>query len=163
MNSFLPTEQRLDVTCARFPAFPREPAVVVRLIKHIYNQVNDDMNALLRPFGLNHPEYNILMMMYGTPGNALTPSQLAGAAGEKSANITRLTNGLCDRGLIARRANEGDRRKVMLDLTLAGEALIEGFLPDICGLLATETRGLGKAEQAELERLLKKMLVGFDG
>jgi MarR family transcriptional regulator, negative regulator of the multidrug operon emrRAB len=163
MNSFLSTEQRLDVTCSRFPAFPRESAVVVRLIKHIYNQVNDDLNAVLRPHALNHPEYNILMMMYGTPGNAVTPSQLAGAAGEKSANITRLTNGLCDRGFIVRTANEEDRRKVTLALTPAGEALIEAFLPEVCGLLASEMKALGKAEQAELERLLKKMLVGLSG
>jgi len=35
VNSFLPTEQRLAITCRRHPAFPREPAVLVRLVKHI--------------------------------------------------------------------------------------------------------------------------------
>ena len=53
MSSFAPTEQRLAVTCRQYPAFPREPAVVVRLVKHIHKRVHDDANALLKPFGIN--------------------------------------------------------------------------------------------------------------
>jgi MarR family transcriptional repressor of emrRAB len=124
--------------------------------------MHDDANAALKPFGLNHPQYNLLMMLYGTEGHALHPSQLAGAAGEKAANITRLTNELCEKGLIERAANEGDRRKLVLTLTPAGLALIERLLPSICGLLDEQTDGLDGREQAELERLLKKFLDGFD-
>ena len=69
----------------------------------------------MKPYGLNHPEYNILMMMYGSPDNSLNPSQLADAAGEKSANVTRLTTQLCEKGYIARASSEDDRRKVTLD------------------------------------------------
>lgn len=157
-NSFLPTEQRLAVTCRRHPAFPREPAVLVRLVKHIYKRVHDDANALLKAWGINHPEYNLLMMLYGTEGYTLNPSQLAEAAGEKSANITRLTNELCDKGLIARTADEADRRKVTLTLTQAGVAMVENFLPDICALLDRQTAGLQPREVVQLEKLLKKFL-----
>ncbi|WP_250624573.1 MarR family winged helix-turn-helix transcriptional regulator [Pinirhizobacter soli] len=160
-SSFAPTERRLAVTCERHPAFPREPAVLVRLIKHIYKVVHDDANAVLKPFGLNHPEYNLLMMMYGTPSGEMTPSDLADAAGEKSANITRLTNQLCEKGLIHRKGSNDDRRKVVLTLTPGGEALIESFLPEICGLLGRQTGKLGADDQRQLERLLKKMLDGL--
>ncbi|HMH68621.1 MAG TPA: MarR family transcriptional regulator [Pinirhizobacter sp.] len=160
-SSFAPTERRLAVTCERHPAFPREPAVLVRLIKHIYKVVHDDANAVLKPFGLNHPEYNLLMMMYGTPSGEMTPSDLADAAGEKSANITRLTNQLCEKGLIHRKGSSDDRRKVVLTLTPGGEALIESFLPEICGLLGRQTDKLGADDQHKLERLLKKMLDGL--
>jgi MarR family transcriptional repressor of emrRAB len=158
MSSFLPTEQRLAITCGRHPAFPREPAVLVRLVKHIYRRVHDDANASLKPWGINHPEYNLLMMLYGTEGYTLNPSQLAEAAGEKAANITRLTNGLCDRGLIERTASQEDRRKVALTLTKAGIAMIESFLPDICSLLERQSDGLQPREMAQLEKLLKKFL-----
>jgi len=161
-SSFAPTERRLAVTCERHPAFPREPAVLVRLIKHIYKVVHDDANAVLKPFGLNHPEYNLLMMMYGTPSGEMTPSDLADAAGEKSANITRLTNQLCEKGLIHRKGSNDDRRKVVLTLTPGGEALIESFLPEICGLLGRQTDKLGADDQRQLERLLKKMLDGLN-
>ena len=162
MSSFTPTEQRLAVTCRRYPAFPREPAVLVRLVKHIYKRVHDDANAMLKPWGINHPEYNLLMMLYGTEGYTLNPSQLADAAGEKSANITRLTNELCDKGLIERTASDEDRRKVTLTLTSKGLSMIEGFLPDVCDLLEREAGGLNPRESAQLERLLKKFLEHLD-
>ena len=158
VSSFLPAEQRLAITCKRHPAFPREPAVLVRLIKHLYKRMHDDANALLRPWGINHPEYNLLMMLYGTEGYTLNPSQLAEAAGEKSANITRLTNELCDKRLVERTASDEDRRKVTLTLTAAGVAMIESFLPAICSLLDRQGQGLQPRESAQLERLLKKFL-----
>jgi MarR family transcriptional regulator, negative regulator of the multidrug operon emrRAB len=158
MSSFTPTEQRLAITCRRHPAFPRQSAALVRLIKHIYKRVHDDANALLKPWGISHPEYNILMMMYGTEGYTLNPSQLADAAGEKSANITRLTDQLCDKGLMERTGSDEDRRKVTLTLTEAGIALIEDFLPAIITLLDRQTDGMSSTEQAQLERLLKKFL-----
>ncbi|OOG48752.1 MarR family transcriptional regulator [Rhodanobacter sp. C01] len=162
MSSFLPTEQRLTITRQRHPAFPREPAVLVRLIKHIHKRVHDDANALLKPWGINHPEYNLLMMLYGTDGYTLNPSQLAEAAGEKSANITRLTNELCDKGLLERAASDEDRRKIALTLSKAGIAMIESFLPDICILLERQTAGLQPREMAQLEKLLKKFLDQFE-
>jgi MarR family transcriptional regulator, negative regulator of the multidrug operon emrRAB len=161
MSDFAPTEARLDVTRAKYPAFPREPAVLVRLVKHLYKEVHDEANAVMKPFGLNHPEYNILMMLYGSPDNAMNPSQLAEAAGEKSANITRLTTQLCDKGYIARAGSDEDRRKVTLTLTAEGLTLIENFLPDIAALLHRQTRNLNPSEQALLKGLLKKMLAGF--
>jgi len=162
MSSFLPTEQRLAVTCRRHRAFPREPAVLVRLVKHIYKRVHDDANALLKPWGINHPEYNLLMMLYGTEGYTLNPSQLAEAAGEKSANITRLTNELCDKRLVERTASDEDRRKVTLTLTEAGVAMIESFLPDICELLERQRGALQPREMAQLEKLLKKFLAQLE-
>lgn len=162
VNSFLPTEQRLAVTRRRHPAFPRGPAVLVRLIKHLNRRVHDDANAALKAFGINHAQYNLLMMLYGTEDHALHPSELAEAAGEKAANITRLTNELCEKGLIERAASEDDRRKLVLTLAPAGLALIEALLPSISDLLKEQTRSMSTREQAELERLLKKFLDGFD-
>lgn len=150
------------MTCERYPAFPREPAVLVRLIKHLYKRIHANANGALKPFGISHPEYDVLMMMYGTPDQSLSPSEAAEAAGEKSANVTRLTDQLCEKGLIRRSSNEEDRRKVTLTLEPAGVALIERMLPDICVLLDTELSGLGDAEQLRLETLLKKMLDGME-
>jgi len=161
MTDFASTEQRLAVTCQRYPDFPRRPATIVRLIKHIYKLVQDEANTLLKPHGINHPEYNLLMMLYGTASGTMSPSELADAAGEKSANITRLTNELCEKGLITRMASADDRRKLELSLTVQGLALIESFLPGICTLLLRETSQLTASEQVQFEKLLKKFLGGL--
>jgi MarR family transcriptional repressor of emrRAB len=86
---------------------------------------------------------------------------LADAAGEKSANVTRLTTQLCEKGYIARSGSDADRRKVTLTLTPKGLALIDAFLPGIVTLLHRQTRNLTTGEQDQLEVLLKKMLAGF--
>ena len=158
LTAFAATEQRLGVTCRRYPALRREPAVLVRLVKYIYRRVHDDANAVLKPLGINDPEYNLLMMLYGTEGYTLNPSQLAEASGEKSANITRLTNELCDKRLVQRTADATDRRKVALTLTKAGVTMIESLLPDISALLDQQTSGLQPREMLQLEKLLKKFL-----
>jgi MarR family transcriptional repressor of emrRAB len=159
MSSFDATETRILHTRERFPGFPRDAAVLVRLIKHIYAQVHDAANVVLREHGLNHTDYNLLMMLYGSRDNAVNPSLLGGAAGEKSANITRICNALSEKGLIDRVADPGgDRRKVVLSLTERGRQLIESLLPTMATLLETYTQGLDPAERAELERLLKRLL-----
>ena len=161
MSDFTTTEQRLAVTCRRYPDFPRRPATLVRLIKHIHKQLHDEANRVLKPYGINHPEYNLLMMLYGSSSGTMSPSELAEAAGEKSANITRLTNELCDKKLIARCGSADDRRKIELSLTPQGQALLESLLPDICELLARQGRQLTVSEQVQLEKLLKKFLSGL--
>ncbi|WP_449466612.1 MarR family winged helix-turn-helix transcriptional regulator [Stenotrophomonas humi] len=162
MSSFDPTESRIDATCRRWPGFPREPAVLVRLIKGLYKSVHDHANAVLRDFDLCHGEYNVLMMLYGTPDRLLGPSELAEAATEKSANITRLTDLLCRKALIERIPHAEDRRKLELRLTPEGIACVESLLPRMSELLLTEMKGLNGTEQHQLEGLLKKMLDGID-
>lgn len=158
-SSFDATEARIRRTHERFPPFPREAAALVRLVKHIHAQVHDAANAALRAHGVNHTDYNILMMLYGSADNAINPSQLGDAAGEKSANITRICNGLCERGLIHRVADQdGDRRKVVLSLTPQGRRLIEALLPAMKDLLERYTRGFAHAELVQLEHLLKRLL-----
>jgi MarR family transcriptional repressor of emrRAB len=161
MSDFASTEQLLAVIYRRYPDFPRRPGVLVRLIKHIHRLLHDEANVVLKPYGINHPEYNLLMLLYGTASGTMSPSELADAAGEKSANITRLTNELTDKGLITRNASADDRRKLELSLTPKGLALIESFLPEICGLLVRQGRHLTVSEQVQLEKLLKKFLSGL--
>ena len=161
MADFSSTEQRLAITCRRYPEFPRRPATLVRLIKHIHKLLHDDANLALKPYGINHPEYNLLMMLYGSASGTMSPSELADAAGEKSANITRLTNELSEKGLIARNASADDRRKVELSLTPQGQTLLASLLPDVCKLLAKQGRHLTVSEQVQLEKLLKKFLSGL--
>lgn len=163
MHAFDPTERRIDTTCKRFPSFPREPAVLVRLVKHIARSVHDAANIDLRKHGINHTDYNILMMLYGSENGTISPSRLAAAAGEKLANITRVCNALCDKKLIHRAPSAEDRRKVILRLAAPGKALVERLLPDMTDLLNMSVSGLKSQELATLERLLKKVLTNTEG
>jgi MarR family transcriptional repressor of emrRAB len=161
-SSFLATEQRLAVTAEQYPALPTQKALLSRLIRHTQKAIQDQANLCLRQWELVLPEYNALMVLYGTPGRKLKASALGDAAGEKSANLTRLTNCLVDRGLIERRSEIGDRRVVCLWLTDLGVHTLESILPAMSVLLDQQMSLLQKSEQTQLEYLLKKVLAGIE-
>ncbi|MEL4890093.1 MarR family transcriptional regulator [Xanthomonas protegens] len=162
MSRFAATEQRLDVTARKHPHFPRQAALVLRLIKLLHKLSLDQSNEVLRPYGLSYAEYNVLMMIDASPDGTLNPSQLSDAAGEKSANITRLTSQLVDKGLIQRMPSAEDRRMLLLRLTEAGERLIEALIPDLSAQLDTYVRHLDPAALAQLQALLKTLLRGVE-
>ncbi|HHW4679557.1 MAG TPA: MarR family winged helix-turn-helix transcriptional regulator [Xylella sp.] len=156
------TEMRIAVTCQRFPAYSRNQAVLLGLVKHIYKRVHTNCNRFLRRFGLSYPEYDILMMMYGTQDLSLTPTEVAEFSGEKPANVTRLTNSLCEKGLIRRSIHQNDRRKVTLTLEPAALELLDQALPEACLQMEAQVSSLSERENRELEHLLKKMLEVVD-
>ncbi|MDY4296571.1 MULTISPECIES: MarR family transcriptional regulator [unclassified Xanthomonas] len=162
MSRFAATEQRLDVTARKHPHFPRQAALVLRLIKLLHKLSLDQSNEVLRPYGLSYAEYNVLMMIDASPDGTLNPSQLSDAAGEKSANITRLTSQLVDKGLIQRMPSAEDRRMLLLRLTEAGERLIEALIPDLSAQLDTYVQHLDPAALVQLQALLKTLLRGVE-
>lgn len=156
------TELRLQATSGKHPSFPRQAATVVRMIKLLHKLAVDHGNELLRAYGLSYPEYNVLMMIDASTDGALNPSLVADAAGEKSANVTRLTNQLVDKGLIARLPSAQDRRMSLLRLTPAGQALVSAFLPQVNRQLHGYMRHLDADEQAQLLQLMRKLLRGVE-
>ncbi len=68
---------------------------------------------------------------------------------------------MCHKGLIERGSSDQDRRNVALTLTEAGVAMVESFLPEVCGLLERQGAGLPPRESMQPERLLKKFLDHF--
>lgn len=161
-SRFASTAERLEATDRRHTGFPKEAAAVVRMIKLIHKLTVDHGNDTLRVHGLSYPEYNVLMMIDSSPDGALSPSLIGEAAGEKSANVTRLTQQLVDKGLIQRQPSPQDRRSTLLCLTQAGHASIAAFLPDIWAVLKGYVRDLDRTEQAALRHLLTKLLHGVE-
>ena len=154
-------QAQLERTQGRHPGFPRDQAVLVRLIKLLHRLFNDSANALLREHGLNHPEYNVLITLDASP-EGLSPGELAEATGEKSANTTRLVDQLLAKGLVTRRACDQDRRKLRVQLTAQGEALIERVMPAIAEQLEAFFSEVSPKQSAQLEQLLQRVVDGVE-
>ncbi|WP_435631437.1 MarR family winged helix-turn-helix transcriptional regulator [Carnimonas bestiolae] len=158
---FAATQRHIEITQRSHPEFPTDAALVVRLIKHLFREIQDQANAVLRGWGLNHSEYNILMMLYGSEHYAMTPSELGECTGEKQTNITRLITQLCEKGMVSRAPSPDDGRKTLLTMTETGLATVEAFIPPISRLLNLETASLSSLEQQMLKLLLHKLLAGM--
>jgi len=158
MSETTPEEDRLALIARRHPAYPKQAASVIRSAKLIGKRIQDSANNTLHASGLSHPEFTVLLMLYGSQDYTLTPSVLGEAAGEKLANITRLTDHLSAKGLIMRKPAEDDRRKVAITMTPEGIHLIEQLLPAVSKDIRALTAKLSEEELAQLAYLQKKLL-----
>jgi DNA-binding MarR family transcriptional regulator len=103
-----------------------------------------------------------MMMLYANAESGMHAALLSEASGETRTNMTRICDELARKGLLRRRASTGDRRRVALEITRKGVALIERLLPKMWTELDLGMRALRAAEKRELERLLKKLATALD-
>ena len=87
----------------------------------------------------------------------ISPGLIAERAIVSSASATSVLDTLEKRGLLVRRPHPDDRRKLVIDLTDAGRAIIDQVLPGIHKLETRVMSVLTPAERAQLMRLLSKV------
>ena len=133
----------------------------MRLIKHLSARFSANLGRMVRPAGLNEVSFRTLMMLYANEVG-VHASMLSEATGETRTNMTRICDELARKGLLLRHPGVEDRRRVVLELTRKGQALIERVLPKVWGELERGMRTLKASEKRELERLLKKLLTVFE-
>lgn len=162
MSEFDPTEKRLRNIQARVPGFPVEPILLVRLGHHLQKRLRDRTNALLKPFALADTGYIVLAILYGSPDETSTASELSEACNEKPANLTRVCDELAARGLIERGPRAGDRRSVLISLSPEGRALIAQALPAVSDRLSAAYAGFSPAELRQFAGFLGRVLGNLD-
>lgn len=160
-NGYASIDEKLAISSRRHPGFPRDQAMLARLVKLVHKLFCDHGNQLLRDYGISHPEYNVLMMLDGSEAG-LSPSEISEAASEKSSNVTRLIDQLLAKGLVSREPSEEDRRKLVVRLSAEGERLIETVMPAVIEQLHRFFNGVEKQELQQMEVLLKQVLLGLE-
>lgn len=133
--------------------FPSEHVKALINIKYTANYLDQIGAAMLKPFGISEPQYNILRILRGA-GKEITVNQVKERMVQKSPNTTRLMDKLCEKSLIRRKRCENDRRVVYVEILEKGEKLLEairfdGFDPYL--------KQLSKAEAIQLNSLLDKI------
>ena len=104
--------------------------------------------------GLKPGEFSVLYVVGRNPG--IRQGVLAEHLRIKRAHMTKLIRAFEQRGLVARRVPEDDRRAVELRLTDAGAALVAGRGASMRAQADREIARLTPAEGAQLIRLLQK-------
>lgn len=114
---------------------------------------------LLAPLGLTYPQYLVLLVLW--EGDGIAVSHLGERLTLDSGTLTPLLKRLEAQGLLLRRRDPADERRVLLDLTPAGRALRDQAVAvpqaiacaSACdlqqiGALATQLHGLRRQLQA---------------
>lgn len=89
-------------------------------------------------------------------------SELVNAMGVRPPSMSALLSKLESRGYITRIKKEGDRRKLYISITEAGEAALEKMQREHERILGELFAALDKQERQDVSRLLQKLLTSWE-
>lgn len=111
----------------------------------------------LRPFGLTHPQYNILRILNGSFPTGLSVLDIKSRMLDRSSNVSRLVEKLRLAGLVERVPHSGDRRMVVVTISAGGKKMLADIEASrFADPEAMPGRDLSEAETATLADLLDK-------
>jgi DNA-binding MarR family transcriptional regulator len=144
------------------PDLDVSPIGVIGRISRLARELEQRLEPVYREHGLEPGWYDVLATLRRAgPPYRLRPTEFATTLMLTSSGTTKRLDRLEQAGLIARTPDPGDRRGTLITLTPAGHALldtaIEAHVANEHRLLAA----LGRAEQAELAGLLRKLQLGL--
>jgi MarR family transcriptional regulator, negative regulator of the multidrug operon emrRAB len=147
-------EGAIRQVATRFPEVPESETLILRLVMLLGRQLSGLLEESLKPHSLNDTDFRILMCLVSQPDGVACPSDLCAFVAQSPANMTRVADALHERGLITRTTSEHDRRRTMLRITAAGEALVCSLIPTTSGL----TRSIfGDIPQVTRQELLSHL------
>jgi DNA-binding MarR family transcriptional regulator len=114
----------------------------------------------LRAYGLSAGARQVLAVLDGA-GGSLSPTVIADRLIITTASMSSLLDTLERRGLVQRKPDAGDRRRVVVTITAEGRRVIRRLLPDMIALQDEVAAQLSPAERTELVRLLGILRAGI--
>lgn len=126
------------------PDIDPSPVHIYGLIGQLYFQTTAFINVALAPYGLYRGTFDVLTALRrsGAP-YLLTPKQLTTELLLSAAGLTSRLNRLEEMHLIARLPEPNDRRTIRVQLTAAGEALVNEVIPVVFEAQWRRVRPLG--------------------
>ncbi|WP_150249089.1 MarR family winged helix-turn-helix transcriptional regulator [Nocardiopsis deserti] len=144
------------------PDVDAAPMGVIGRIKRANRLLSRGIEDFFAEEGLEVWEFDVLATLRrsGAP-HRLAAKELVAMAMVGSAAMTHRVDRLVDRGLVTRGVDPGNRRRVLVELTPEGLALVDRVLE---GHVANELRllgGLDAGQREQLEGLLRTLLLSL--
>jgi DNA-binding MarR family transcriptional regulator len=117
------------------------------------NWMMQQMNELLKPFGLTPQQYNVLRILRGQQNNPMTVLGITERMLDKMSNASRLVDKLLEKKLVLRRECPKDRRAVDIIILPAGLALLEE-IDQVQNRWESNFKGIGQDKMGQLNELL---------
>ena len=144
------------------PGLPMDDVTLLKMLNIAGNRLDQIEEAWLKPYGLSKSEFRTLMMLFSSPDQQTHPSELCQWAAQKPTNMTRIIDSLLKHDLVTRRPSDQDRRRIILEVTPEGDALVRKLLPMLHPRLASLFKDFTPQEHREFRRLAEKLLGNLD-
>jgi DNA-binding MarR family transcriptional regulator len=140
------------------PAKPDVDSVFVGrlLLGRVMSALLEAHDKALAPFGLTSRQGVVLMNC--ARGEANTPVELAVFNGLDVSSMSRMLDRLEKKGLLRRLRTGADRRKVNVQLTAKGRALVRKATPVAARVAVDAWRGVTERERQILRNIVHKIL-----
>jgi len=120
------------------------------------NWLNSDSTKRLKPYGISPQQYNVLRILKGQKGNAISVNDIMSRMIDKMSNASRLVEKLRKKNLIERVICEHDRRQVDVKITKKGLKLLTEVDKIMSDLGALKNK-IPKEEAQTLNEILEKI------
>lgn len=111
------------------------------------------IDQALRHHRLSRAGREALAVLDGA-GKPLSPTAIAERLIVTTASVTSLLDTLERRGLVERRPDPTDRRRLLIVITQDGKAIVDQFLPEVVALQTAALATLTEAQRRQLVELL---------
>ncbi|HEY4421712.1 MAG TPA: MarR family transcriptional regulator [Pseudonocardia sp.] len=145
------------MTLSRVPAADPSAltAGVPELLGQAAYQVSRRIEAALGPHGVTLEQWRVLTLLADGTGRPMT--EIAGHAMVPPPTLTKMVDRLVDRALVYRRADEIDRRRVLVFLSEHGRSTHARIAPAVAGVADALVDELGAQDAARLAELLQRL------
>ncbi len=116
--------------------------------------LSDGIEALLRPYGISRPQYNVLRILRGAGPAGLGRNEVRDRLLTRMPDVTRLLDHLESSHLVQRQRGQQDRRAVTAHLTPQGLALVNGLDEPVRDLIHAQLGHLTPENLRHLSDLL---------
>lgn len=136
--------------------FQSEHQKAVLNILFTSNKFESDSTKTLKPFGISSQQYNVLRILKGQKGEAISVNNIMSRMIDKMSNASRLVEKLRKKELIERVICEHDRRQVDVKITNSGLKLLEEADKSMNNFADLKDR-ISENEALQLNKLLEKI------
>jgi DNA-binding MarR family transcriptional regulator len=116
--------------------------------------IEEAVNAVLKPYDLTIPQYNVLRILRGQKGKPANLSTIQERMVDRNSNTTRLVDKLIRKGWVERSVCETNRRKVEIVITQQGLDVLKELDPITEDNNSTLLKNLSEDQLLQLNQLL---------
>ncbi|MBZ9715185.1 MarR family winged helix-turn-helix transcriptional regulator [Deinococcus multiflagellatus] len=144
------------------PTHPPTPPAVLEHQLYLALQVlglrlKDDIEQLFKHEGLSTTQFNVLRILRGAGGQALTCGAIADQLLNRDPDVTRLLDRMEKQGLIERARSDQDRRVLLTRLSAHGRALVDRLDEPLLALHRQQFQALSPQQMEQLLSLLRQV------
>ncbi len=139
-------------------SFSSERSKLILNLMYTFSWLEEPLRATLNSEKITSPQYNILRILKGSHPKPLSPADIKAVMLHKKSDLTRMLDRLVSKELIDRKICPSNRRKMDINITESGMALLEKLNPLIKSHSEDRIEAFVSEEEAKLvNEILDKM------